>query len=233
MINKFKIDITNSSLELSNDQKNMIKDTWNKLLEEARSNNQELWDENSYRLENYSIENNTVNLKLSLIPYSVRYSLRTNENLKKELEKIKTNALVVQALILTTDNKLVVGIKSGKYLTHLNYTLIGGSYGPVNGKDIDPIDSINSEVEEEIFINKEMYENFKYLGMYKNDYTNFVLVFKISVKLSSKELDNKFKLKNEIDELSELKFIEPSEFKEFVYNNIPSCKNIFDLDIDE
>ena len=228
-INEIKINLVQSSFNPSSDETIKLSHQWDILLEESKKSGKLLWDEPNYRLEDYYIKKNILHLELSEIPFSKRYALRYLPNLITENSKLAPYALVVQALITTNDNYYIFGKKSKKYHTDLKYTLIGGIYSPIKGKQTEPLSALSNEISEELGVGHEMISDSKFIGVYESTNYNYYILYKIELNKSKQELNVIFNNGNNDGELEKIFAIRKNKLKDFIKTEIPSCAGIVEL----
>lgn len=209
-----------SNRAISDDVEKRIDTVWQETIENAKKNNQLIFDGESFRLDSYIVDAGILKLELSKFKYKVRSSLN---KLKNELEKLGEeyycNGLAIGGIIKTKDNKFVFGRRSGNTITNNSEDFIGGILEPDVIKDAEDLFKYNKqEILEEIGLNENHIISQKLIALVLSPSTNIIMLTFTKLNIDSDEIKNIFEQSNDKFEMSELVFIEEDKLIEYLHN---------------
>jgi 8-oxo-dGTP pyrophosphatase MutT (NUDIX family) len=228
-----KVDIKHipSRRKINQEIENLSKLEWSKLLEEAQEQNKLAWDSELYRLEKVQEKEGRVLLTLSTVPFSIVKGMdKFIQQVNTLGEKYYSKSIYTKAVILTTDQKYIIGKVSKKTLNKHEYNLIGGvlskSESEVNsGKDL--FNSLLREIEEELGLtNKEILKTVL-IGATLSTRLKIGLIFLVTLNLNSEELQKKVKLDK--SEIVNYQLLNKKQFYNFLNSENVNNKIILDL----
>lgn len=217
---------TQKSNRKTNDEiEKRIKRKWNEILIDAKKNGKLAYEnEFTYRLNNFTFDNNKLSIELGQTPFSVRYTLSKFEDIKSLQQEYWSKGVFIGGLVKTTDDYFVFGKKSNSNLSSTNFNKIE-RIDPVGGALDQKIEEENNylelilknELKEELGIEDNNINEIRALGILLSR-TSFVGIQCLTkLNLTRNEVYNRFKTQSD-DEFKDLVFIENDEIHEFLLN---------------
>ncbi len=208
-----------SSRIIDSNLEKKCKDKWKTMIIDAKQKGKKLWDSDVYRFESGEIKNGILYLKVSTVPFSIRFPMNFYT---EQLENLGANygsmGMFTSCFVKTLDNKFIFIEKSGKYYSNKKVSFVGGVLSKtekilLNGKDL--FNEVLKEVREEIGISGVDIDKKIFRCIYITNDKNVCLIFDIFLNKAFNELKNKFSIKND-GEAKELIGITEFEFKNFI-----------------
>lgn len=214
------VTFNNSNFILSEDDKRIIQDNWNKKI----IDNELIYNGTVLALDKVSRNNQSLKLEFSMTDYA--HFLASESKLLSTESHCKS--FYVSALIETSDKQIAIG-KMGQFSFEPGrLQFIGGGLEEkyVNGKTIETLKCVLDELEEEIAIKIEEKDCKPLYLSYGQIFNKFSIVYHVSVDIASndlkKVLDNhnqKLISNDMIPEVDDLFFVNKNNYLEY-FNNL-------------
>ncbi len=197
-----------------------------------------------YRLNNASLNKNQLKLRLGLTDFKeyigTTQEALINNSFRKKLINAGTedhndpnyyfaNPLAVCTNIITSDNKIPIGMRSNTVAIYKNVPHIIGGYVKVNGenkpdfsvKDVNLFDNILKELEQELGLNQEHIISSDFLGLVRNNITRGPeMIYNMTLNITSEELIYSWKHNSEDRfEHRDINFYDKNELPKFININ--------------
>lgn len=193
---------------------------WEETLKESKEKGWNIYNGESYRLEQIGKNGNNIELKVSKLKFKTRNSLtRQSISLHKLGEDYYCKGLAIGWFLRTSDNKYIFGQRSGSSLTVTRIDFIGGILEDVNlrsGKDI--IHKGLQEIKEEAGISKQNLKDISIATFVISPSTNIIVLASALVNLDSIECKSIFEKERLEDEMSNLVFVDKDKLRQFLLN---------------
>lgn len=193
-----------NSLQLDDELAEMVAERWQAVLEKAKQNNQEVWDDPMQRFEGAEEYDGALQLNMSQTRFSTRYSLRGM--IAEGKTTVKTFGSYVHCLVRTSDDWYVFGKKSGKYVSDHNFSFIGGVLDYDGKRPRTPFEVARIELSEEAGIASEEITSLELVGMYESDHGSIGMTMSVVLRLDKTAVLATFTQKTD-KELASLEFI--------------------------
>lgn len=199
--------------------KKAVEAAWQEAVKGSKSVGREVWDSVSYRLIDFSESGRRLKLRLGETTYKDLQGTNAANWILGDVygKDYLANGLLVQALVLTREGKVVLGKRAtGVKREFEPYAIFGGTAdkeeGEIKSAD-DLFAKILLELNEEVGIDREDLAKI-YLGYLIEDWKYYpVFIFCVFLKLSSDEVKKRFASAAH-DEHSALVFLEKEELAE-------------------
>ena len=146
----------------------IIEDKWKK----SHSKNTKLFNGQLFRLVNYNIENNQIEFYLSDTDYKEYVGTRDIDFVSKFRKDKTSNPISVGAVLVTLDNKIILGERSNEVDSQKSkIAVIGGNADPRHDFSKDKPDifgAMRREIGEELGIRENMVSNLSIIGLVSN-----------------------------------------------------------------
>ncbi len=193
--------VTNSQIE------SLLEDNWNKKLNEAKRKDITLYDGTSFRLEKFSIDNESLKIVVSPIKFSVRSTLKKLPDLAKLGEAYFSHGLSVGGIVQTLDDQYLFITKSNKSASDTKTDIIGGvleKLEPLSGIGI--VNMNYQELNEEANIDKSMVQNTKVIGLVRSYTTDIIIVTFTKLNVTAEQVRQLFRT-NHDSEIADINFV--------------------------
>jgi len=207
-----------SSRKIDPKLEGLCRQRWQEFLQQAKNQNKKLWDSEIYRLESFDKRNNSLELKVSVIPFSVRLGMNDCVNEVKKLgESYAAFGLYTSCFVITADNKYLFIEKSGHYFTNRKISFIGGVLSKteqvIAGGD-DLYQSVLSEVTDELEIDGNIVDSMALRAGFISENYNVCMLFTVNLKKSFLEIRSQFKA-NDDGEAASIIGVDAAELPNF------------------
>jgi hypothetical protein len=212
------IDEVESTRLINEDLESKCKDRWNESLQQAATEGKQIWDSTVYRYENSLVKEDSLELNLSTIPFSMRWSMNsfTADIATLGLE-YAARGMYTSCFVITHDNKYVFIEDAGKHLNRRKYMFVGGTLSKTE-KELDTGEDLFNEARKECIeeagakpadINSVVLN----AGYITNSYS-VCLIFTVTLNITFNELVERFNESND-GEAKGLIGVEKEELRKF------------------
>jgi len=190
---------------------------WNEIYEKAKSEKRLIYDGQSYSLENFYSQENSVVLEISRMRYSMKKPLnilaRDDDNFPPQA---CAKTLAIAGPIRTSDGYYAFGHKSGKTMNLVDIDLIGGiiEISDLHSGD-DLLKSFLIEIKEETNLAADTISFIELYGIILSGFGNIILFTHTKLNISKNEVQKYFNQKKD-PELDKLIFIKKDNLAEFL-----------------
>ena len=194
---------------------NQIDGIWERKKAEADKLGQTCYNGISYRINSLKQNGDRLEIDFGTIEFKTRISLIEIPEYFSLGEKYDRMGCYAGATVKTADGKYVMVELSGKSLNSNKIEMLGGLIEKpleINNSE-DLFLSIYNELEEEACIEKEDIDKIYLRAVYIGAKTDVGFYFEATLKLSAKELAEKFVRENKDEDVSELRFYEREEYR--------------------
>jgi hypothetical protein len=216
--NTYTVVHTQSSLNLNDNERDIVTTNWQKLLDQAKTKGVQQWDGTFYRMENIQdLISGSKELKFSTMKYSEVRALKDDPTLSK---KFRANNISTSSLIKTSDNYFIFGVRNINSMSKSKVDLIGGGLQEselVVNTFSDVFKNEFKEIKEETGLTEKDILSMQGIGILQSGRSNVLFVFFTKLKKSKDEVEKIFS-KNNDDEMDGLEFIEESLLKKYLNN---------------
>jgi hypothetical protein len=188
---------------------------WENKKAKAEELGQNCYNGMSYRINSLKQNGDRLEIDFGTIEFKTRISLIEIPEYFSLGEEYHRMGCYAGATVKTTDGKYVMVELSGKSLNSNKIEMLGGLIEKpleINNSD-DLFLSIYSELEEEACIEKGDIDKMYLRAVYIGAKTDVGFYFEATLKLSAKELAEKFERENKDEDVSELRFYEREEYQ--------------------
>lgn len=195
-----------------------IEKKWDEKVKEAKEKRQQIWDNKLYRLDSCREKASNVIMNVSLVNYSILRSLALlREKLENYSEDYYSKALNVASLIITSDNKYILGVKSSKmqYLDKID--VVGGTaeYGDILETGYDLLTVANKEMYEEINVQISAIKKQSILGIILTAYSNVIVILETILGIDVEAVRKLFDKRSE-EEFEDLVIVDKDKLQEYL-----------------
>lgn len=183
------------SFQPSDEFRILIERKWDELQNFVKKSNGHLWNGLVYRLNKISQHDGQYELHLSTIDFKTHYATAyAIDELKLLPFEDRPNGIYISAYILTSDDKLVFGLKSDNSIVQSSINFIGGNLN----KDEMQISSIQDlfeyylkELNEELSLENKDVLSIDGLGIYESVNCRIGIILVCKLNINSEELKTK------------------------------------------
>lgn len=220
--------VTESNRAIHQDTELQIDTLWEEIQKQALVENRICYNGISYRLNNLKQEGNELFIELGLLEFKVRTTLPKIDRYLELPEVYYRKGCYCGATVKTSDNYYLVVETSGKSMNYNEFELLGGIIEKPqeirNGTDI--FESQYIELEEEACIQKQDITMCCLRAVYLAVSTNVGFYFEVELKISAKDILERFVLENQDQDIQSLKALAPDEYETFLKNHSSSKRFI-------
>lgn len=210
--------VKTSNRKINAEVEKNIQAIWEETIKESKRKGWNIYNGESYRLEEISKDKSNVELKVSRLKFKTRNSLtRQSASLHKLGEDYFCKGLAIGWFLRTSDNKYIFGQRSGNSLTETRTDFIGGILEDVDlksGKDI--IHKGLQEVKEESGISEQNLKGINIATFVISPSTNIIILASALVNLDSTECKSIFEKDRLENEMRKLVFVDEENLGQFL-----------------
>jgi hypothetical protein len=210
-----------TNLLLPPDLREEVAQKWEDLKRQAKEKNIKVWDSINYRLNDFKIVNGILTLEIAELNFSTRVGLaEIREKLWVLGYEFFPRGLFIGTLLETNDGEYIFGERSKKSATRSRTDIIGGVLSKKeviikSGSDFK--NALTAELSEEINVTKEHLLESYVMGLVLTDSTQVGIITYTKLNLSSEEVNDSFKNKND-GEMESLVFVDEDKLRDYLNN---------------
>lgn len=210
-----------------------IENIWQETVKDAEEKGKLIFNGESFRLDDFQINDGKLSLELSKFSYKVRSSLsKLSERLVLLGEAYYCRGLSIGGFVETTDHKFIFGQRSGKTLTNNNVDFIGGILDPkVINNGYDLFAHNKQEIFEELGVTEDNILSIELVALVLTSATNIILLTRTKLDMSSTEVNHTFENANDKEEMKSLMFVDREELSDFL-NSLGEYKVVIAAELD-
>lgn len=222
------ISLTESNRAIKQDIELQIDTLWEEIQRQALAEGRICYNGTSYRLNSLNEEGSELFIELGLLEFKARTTLPKIDGYFELPVMYYRKGCYCGATVRTSDNHYLVVETSGKSMNYNAFELLGGIIEKPQemhtGTDI--FESQFLELEEEACIQKHDIANCTLRAVYLDTTTNIGFYFEVELKISAKDILERFTLENQDQDIQALKALTLDEYETFLRNHSSSKRFI-------
>lgn len=185
-----------SSRQIDFELEELCRTRWENILLEANEKGKMVWDSEVYRFEKAELNNNTLHLTVSTIPFSIRLAMNSfTTRVGKLGVEYAPLGMFTSCFVRTSDEKYLFIERSAKFFPDRKIAFIGGVLSKTEAvltSKADLFAEAKKELSEEIYVEPDLVESIILRSGYITKSFNCCLIFDIRLRTSFGEVRKNF-----------------------------------------